>query len=112
MFVPKAGGTGNDCMVLGKPVIGKAGSVCSQTFLYARFINEVEAVNFITYLRTRFFRLLVSAAKTIQDAMNGVYQFVPLQDFSEPWTDEKLYAKYGITPDEQTYIESLIKPME
>ena len=44
--------------------------------------------------------------------MSGVYHFVPLQDFSEPWTDEKFYAKYGITPDEQAYIESLIKPME
>ena len=40
------------------------------------------------------------------------FSFVPIQDFSEPWTDEKLYTKYGITPDEQAYIESLIKPME
>jgi len=28
------------------------------------------------------------------------------------WTDEKLYAKYGITPVEQKFIESMIKPME
>ena len=41
-----------------------------------------------------------------------VCDFVPMQDFSEPWTDEKLYAKYGITKSEQKFIESLIKPME
>jgi site-specific DNA-methyltransferase (adenine-specific) len=35
-----------------------------------------------------------------------------MQDFSEPWTDEKLYKKYGITKDEQVFIESVIKPME
>ena len=35
-----------------------------------------------------------------------------MQDFSESWTDEKLYAKYGITKSEQKFIESLIKPME
>ena len=40
-----------------------------------------------------------------------VYDFAPTQDFSEPWTDEKLYAKYGITKSEQKFIESLIKPM-
>ena len=112
VFIPKAGGTGNDSKVLGTPTIGKPGSVCSQTFLYAKFETEVEANNFISYLKTRFLRILVSAIKTTQDAMSGVYHFVPLQDFSEPWTDEKLYAKYGITPDEQAYIESLIKPME
>ena len=112
VFIPKAGGTGNDSKVLGTPTIGKPGSVCSQTFLYAKFETEVEANNFISYLKTRFLRILVSAIKTTQDAMSGVYHFVPLQDFSEPWTDEKLYAKYGITPDEQAYIESLIKPMD
>jgi len=41
-----------------------------------------------------------------------VYSFVPLQDFSEPWTDEKLYAKYGLTEEEIAFIESMIRPME
>ena len=63
-------------------------------------------------IKTRFFRYMVSLRKRTQDAFSQVYEFVPMQDFSEPWTDEKLYAKYGITPDEQAYIESLIKPME
>lgn len=112
VFIPKAGGTGSDSKILGEPELAPAGSVCSQTFLYAKFETEKEAENFISYLRTRFFRALVSAVKNTQDAMSGVYRFVPLQDFSEPWTDEKLYAKYGITPEEQQYIESLIKPMD
>lgn len=112
VFIPKAGGTGSDSKILGEPELAPTGSVCSQTFLYAKFETETEAENFITYLRTRFFRALVSSVKNTQDAMSGVYRFVPLQDFSEPWTDEKLYAKYGITPEEQQYIESLIKPMD
>ena len=37
---------------------------------------------------------------------------VPMQDFSRPWTDEELYAKYGLTNDEIDFIESMIKPME
>jgi len=31
--------------------------------------------------------------------------------FSKPWTDEKLYAKYGLTDEEIGFIESMIKPM-
>jgi site-specific DNA-methyltransferase (adenine-specific) len=35
-----------------------------------------------------------------------------MQYFSEPWTYEKLYKKYGLTQDEITFIESMIRPME
>jgi len=31
---------------------------------------------------------------------------------TEDVANEKLYAKYGITPEEQAFIESMIKPME
>jgi site-specific DNA-methyltransferase (adenine-specific) len=42
----------------------------------------------------------------------GCFLFVPIQDFSESWTDEKLYKKYGLTEEEIAFIESLIRPME
>ena len=42
----------------------------------------------------------------------STYQFVPMQDFSKPWTDAELYAKYKLTKDEIAFIESMIKPME
>ena len=42
---------------------------------------------------------------------NG-FVFVPLQDFSHPWTDEALYAKYNLTSEEIAFIESMIRPMD
>ena len=51
-------------------------------------------------------------AKITQDATSKVYQFVPMQDFTKPWTDEELYAKYGLTQEEIDFIESMIRPME
>ena len=41
-----------------------------------------------------------------------VFSFVPMQDFSKPWTDAELYAKYNLTEEEIAFIESMIKPME
>ena len=41
-----------------------------------------------------------------------VFELIPLQDFSEEWTDEKLYAKYGLTDEEIAFIESMFRPME
>ena len=44
--------------------------------------------------------------------LRQVYSFVPMQDFSKPWTDAELYKKYKLTKDEIAFIESMIKPME
>lgn len=40
------------------------------------------------------------------------FQFVPIQDFSKPWTDQELYKKYNLTQEEINFIESMIRPME
>ena len=68
--------------------------------------------NVKSYMQTKFFRILVAANKISQDAYAKVYDGVPVQDFSKPWTDEELYAKYGLTDDEIAFIESMIKPMD
>ena len=111
VFIPKAGGSGNDMMILGQPEVAKKNAICSQTFLYAKFDSEEAAYNFATYLKTKFFRILVSAAKITQDAPSGVYRFVPLLDLSKTWTDNELYKHYRFTKDEIDYVESMIKPM-
>ena len=66
----------------------------------------------MTYMATKFFRTLVMLKKLTQHASTKVYQLVPQQDFSKPWTDEELYAKYGLTDEEIAFIESMVKPME
>ena len=70
-----------------------------------------EANNADKYLRTKFFRALISIRKQDQGASKAVYHFVPIQDFSKPWTDEELYKKYNLTQKEIDFIESMIRPM-
>lgn len=100
-------------LVIGKPFIAEPGTCCSETYLIARVCDSAEeAQNVASYMRTRLFRFLVLLAKNTQHATSKVYTFVPTQDFSRPWTDADLYAKYGITDDEVAFIESMVRPME
>ncbi|MDY6346983.1 MAG: Eco57I restriction-modification methylase domain-containing protein [Bacteroidales bacterium] len=100
-------------LVLGKPFIAEPNSCCTETYLVLNsFDNIKEAENMMSYVKTRFFRFLVLLKKNTQNAPRGVYQFVPMQDFSHPWTDEMLYKKYGLDKDEIAFIESMIRPME
>ena len=65
VFVPAAYGASESFphQILGVPEYAPSGSVCSQTYLYLKFDNENEARNFISYLKTRFFRALVASIK-------------------------------------------------
>ena len=90
-------------------------SICTETFLIAGMdmdLDEAFATNLSNYLRTRFARFLLSMAKISQHGTSKTYRFVPVQDFSRAWTDEDLYAKYGLTKEAIAFIESMIKPME
>ena len=99
--------------ILGKPILGEPNSCCTETYLVVGpFASSEEAKNAMTYIQTKLFRFLVMLKKTSQHAAASVYSFVPLQDFSHPWTDEMLYKKYDLDEDEIAFIESMIRPME
>ena len=66
----------------------------------------------VSYTKTMFFRFLMSTILLTQNIAKDKFQFIPLQDFSHPWTDEMLYKKYGLTEDEIAFIESMIRPMD
>ena len=88
------------------------GSVVTETYvLLGSYESEIEARNCFSYVTTRLFRFLIATRSSAQDLARSAYSFVPIQDFSETWTDEKLQQKYGLTADEIAYIEKLIRPM-
>ena len=117
VYLPEGGGSGNDSIVLGTPFVGEPGSVCSQTYIQIAYnpdkhrFTENECENIVSYIKTRFFRYLVSIKKRTQHTSKDVFQFVPIQDWSKPWTDDELYKKYNLSREEICYIESRIKPM-
>jgi site-specific DNA-methyltransferase (adenine-specific) len=88
------------------------GAVCTETYLVIdTFDTEDEAKNLYDYLRTKFVRFLVAQTTTTQHIAKANFSFVPVQDFSESWSDEKLYRKYKLADEEIAFIDSMIKPM-
>ena len=113
LYIPKAWGTGSGETDWLKPFLCNHPSCCTETYLLVGpFDNPKIANNALSYTQTKFFHCLTLLIKNTQNAMKKVYSFVPLQDFSHPWTDEMLYKKYGLTEDEIAFIESMIRPME
>lgn len=115
VYIAKAG-SGSDTFphpILPKPFYGEPNTVCNESYLViGPFDNEEVCRNVMSYISTKFFRFLVLLKKNSQNAAKGVYQFVPQQDFTKPWTDAELYEKYGLTEDEIAFIDSMIRPMD
>ena len=87
--------------------------ICAETYIcIGAFDSQEEGLNLHSYLSTMFARFLMLQAMTGIMINKDAFQFVPLQDFSKPWTDEELYKKYGLTDEEIQFIESMIRPME
>jgi site-specific DNA-methyltransferase (adenine-specific) len=104
VFIPPLG-SGSDSFphpIFVRPFLGEPDSVCTKTYLVVGiFDTPNETIRFLIFL-----------VKNTHHSTSKVYFLVPMQDFSEPWTDEKLYKKYGLTQGEIVFIESMIRPVE
>lgn len=113
VLLPKAWGIGSMSKDWLNPLIVEPDSCCTETYLIlGPFDKKSTAENAVSYTQTKFFHLLVSLIKITQNAMKKVYSFVPVQDFEQNWTDEKLFSKYKLTQKEIEFIESMVKPNE
>ena len=87
--------------------------VCTASYLsIGTFKTNDECKFALGYFNSKFVRFLVLQTLTSMHITRNSFSFVPLQDFSPPWTDEMLYKKYGLTAEEIAFIESMIRPMK
>lgn len=99
--------------VLSTTQLLKPNEVCTDSYIILKDLNnESCANNAMNYLKTKFVRFLILQALSSINLSKERFCFVPIQDFSEEWSDEKLYKKYNLSEDEIAYIESMIRPME
>lgn len=103
-------------------VIGN-NEVCTHSYITVGNFNQRQlAQNLLSYLKTKLVRILLLQALSSIHISKSTFSFVPMQDFTDQsdidWSksvaeiDQQLYAKYGLTEEEITFIEKTIKPME
>jgi 5S rRNA maturation endonuclease (ribonuclease M5) len=73
------------------------------------FDSVLEAKNCFNYLLTKFARFAVSIYKINQNLHRGELKAVPYMDFSQEWTDEKLFDYFQLTQEERDFINTYIQ---
>ena len=109
--------------ILGKAYIAFPLTACTDSLIpIGCFETLEEAKNLQKYMSTKFLRFIVGILKVSQNVSQNVYQFVPVQNFTNnsdiDWNksmneiDKQLYAKYKLSLDEIDMIEKKIKSMD
>lgn len=122
-LVPRANGSGALGEILSSPFVAEPSIGYTQSFIgMGSFDSKNEANAIMSYIKTKFVRVLLGVLKVTQDNDRGVWKYVPLQDFTSqsdidwsksiPEIDEQLYDKYGLSPEEIEFIETHVKEME
>lgn len=106
--------------ILGKPFFADKNTACTDSLIpIGDFETKEEALNLQKYMNTKFLRFVVGILKTSQNVYQNVYQFVPMQDFTDKsdidWSksltdiDKQLFDKYSLSDEERKYINEKIE---
>jgi site-specific DNA-methyltransferase (adenine-specific) len=97
--------------VLSKLFIIEPGAICTQTYIVINcFDTKQEAENFLSYMKTRFFRFMLSLRMSSQDITRKRFAWVPdMENYSIPYTDEDVFKIFDLNRQEQEYIISKIR---
>lgn len=108
-----AGNPGKDGRrkVFSKIDVMPPGMICTETYLViGAYESEEHARNLIEYMKTKFFRFLVSQFIYSHHLTKSAYDFVPVLDMNETWTDSALALRFGLTDEEISFIDLKIRP--
>jgi hypothetical protein len=122
VLLPFSNGSGSFGERLSSPVVAKPNEGFTQSFIsIGIFDSSFEAKACRIYICSKFARALLGVLKVTQHNSKEVWQFIPLQDFTNnsdiDWSktiseiDQQLYKKYNLSEGEIEFIERMIKPM-
>ncbi len=96
-----------------KPRILRPGEVTTFSYLVIGVFDTLtEAVNYQRYIAGKFARFMLRLTYSSMHISKNNFRFVPLLDFNKEWEDEELYSFYGLSEQEISYIEFLVRPMD
>ena len=114
MLIAKSSSGGDELphLVISEPIVSAPGTATANTHYVIECGNdEIHARNLASYMRTKFFRFMVNLLRSNQNMRVDMYQFAPRLDFLRRWTDEDLYARYDLSPEDVEFIDLIIKDM-
>lgn len=101
-------------VVLTNMFIIEPGSVCIDSYIVVNsFDTEMEAMHFLGYMKTKFFRFMLSLRVSGIDISKDKFAWVPdLPDYTHPIDDNFIYLHLGMSDVDRNYIDVRIRELK
>ena len=76
--------------------------------MFFKFSEKETSENFLKYIKTNFVRFCLAMYKNNSQLECGEMSLIPWLDFTQEWSDEKLYEHFDISEEEIKFIEKHI----
>lgn len=97
--------------IISRIEILEPGTICTATYIVVgAYDSKTECENLVSYLKTQFVRFLMMQVCISQHISRETFKFVPAKRMNSRWTDEELNKEYGISAEEEDFINSMIRP--
>lgn len=97
---------------ISSPQILYPGTVDTFSYLNIGFFDtEQEAINFRDFMTCKLPRYMMRVTYSSVHISKTNFMFVPMMDFTQTWTDERLYKYFGLSEEESSIIEKTMRPL-
>ena len=116
ILVPQNGEVGVDpskgYRSISSPQVLYPGTVDTFSYLNIGFFDtEQEALHFRDYMTCKLPRFMMRTTYSSVHISKSNFIFVPMMNFKEEWTDQKLYDYFGLTQEEIDLIDKTMRPL-
>lgn len=116
ILVPQNGEVGVDpskgYRSISSPQILYPGTVDTFSYLNIGFFDtEQEALNFRDFMTCKLPRFMMRTTYSSVHISKANFIFVPMMDFTQSWTDQKLYDYFGLNDIEANVVEKTMRPL-
>lgn len=94
--------------------IAGANEICNETYIVTGAFNtQKEAENYAEYMKTKFYRFMLSLRVISQHISINSFAWVPdMPNYNKVWTDQDMYTHFGLTKKDIEHIEKSIKAIK
>ena len=97
---------------ISSPQVLYPGTVDTFSYLNIGFFDtELEALNFRDFMTCKLPRFMMRVTYSSVHISKTNFMFVPMMDFTQKWTDEKLYDYFDLSETEREIIEKTMRPL-
>jgi hypothetical protein len=91
-------------------IVDDAGVLGARESVSVLFLQDIEKGDFAErFFTSKLINFVMNTNQWTQYQLSQILNYIPVEDFSQDWNDNKIYKHFGLTQEEIDYVEANVK---